>query len=134
MGLSKLGSETVGQIPPPGLRERELRRRVWWNIIFMDWYLSPMVGHSYLIHPAQFNTAFPANLNWEEMADGRRFEPRDRNQWSEAAFLISKAEVAESVRELVSFSRFGNRAPITICVVGPHQCGTSVDVRLHVGL
>ncbi|CAE6443038.1 unnamed protein product [Rhizoctonia solani] len=100
MGLSKLGSEPAGQVPPPGLRERELRRRVWWNIVFMDWYLSPSVGHSYLIHPAQCTTAFPANLDWEEMVDGRRFEPRPRDQWTGAAFLIAKAEVAESVREL----------------------------------
>ncbi|CAE6495509.1 unnamed protein product [Rhizoctonia solani] len=100
MGLSKLGSETVGQVPPPGLRERELRRRVWWNIVFFDWYLSPSVGHSYLIHPAQCTTAFPANMDWEEMVEGRRFEPRPRDQWTGAAFLIAKAEVAESVREL----------------------------------
>ncbi|CAE6496745.1 unnamed protein product [Rhizoctonia solani] len=100
MGLSKLGSEAIGRVPPPGLRERELRRRVWWNIVFMDWYLSPSVGHSYLIHPAQCTTAFPANLEWEEMVDGRRFEPRPRNQWTGAAFLIAKAEVSESVREL----------------------------------
>ncbi|KDN43263.1 hypothetical protein RSAG8_06230, partial [Rhizoctonia solani AG-8 WAC10335] len=100
IGLSKLGSETVGRVPPPGLRERELRRRVWWNIVFIDWYLSPSVGHSYLIHPAQCTTAFPANLDWEEMVDGRRFEPRPRDQWTGAAFLIAKAEVAESVREL----------------------------------
>jgi hypothetical protein len=103
MGLSKLGSEPIGQIPPPGLRERELRRRVWWNVVFMDWYLSPSVGHSYLIHPAQCTTALPANLNWEEMVDGRRFEPKDRNQWTGASFLIAKVGLAESVRELVSF-------------------------------
>ncbi|CUA77143.1 potential fungal transcription factor with N terminal zinc cluster domain most similar to that of HAP1 [Rhizoctonia solani] len=100
MGLSKLGSEPVGQVPAPGLRERELRRRVWWNIVFMDWYLSPSVGHSYLIHPAQCTTALPANLDWEEMVDGRRFEPRPRDQWTGAAFLIAKAELAKSVREL----------------------------------
>ncbi|CAE7065187.1 unnamed protein product [Rhizoctonia solani] len=100
MGLSKLGAEAVGHVPPPGLRDRELRRRVWWNIVFMDWYLSPSVGHSYLIHPAQCTTAVPANLDWEEMVDGRRFEPRPRDQWTGAAFLIAKAEVAESVREL----------------------------------
>ncbi|KAG8730714.1 hypothetical protein FRC11_005991 [Ceratobasidium sp. 423] len=58
------------------------------------------VGHSYLIHPAQCTTAFPANLDWEEMVDGRRFEPRPRDQWTGAAFLIAKAELAESVREL----------------------------------
>ncbi|CEL56223.1 putative transcriptional regulatory protein C1F7,11c OS=Schizosaccharomyces pombe (strain 972 / ATCC 24843) GN=SPAC1F7.11c PE=4 SV=1 [Rhizoctonia solani AG-1 IB] len=107
MGLSKLGSETVGHVPPPGLRERELRRRVWWNIVFLDWYLSPSVGHSYLIHPAQCNTAFPANLDWEEMTDGRRFEPRPRDQWTGAAFLIAKAEVAESVRELSDHTNAG---------------------------
>ncbi|CAE6437487.1 unnamed protein product [Rhizoctonia solani] len=100
MGLSKLGSEAIGHVPPPGLRERELRRRIWWNIVFMDWYLSPSVSHSYLIHPAQCTTAFPANLDWEEMVEGRRFEPRPRDQWTGAAFLIAKAEVAESVREL----------------------------------
>ncbi|KAJ1306556.1 hypothetical protein OPQ81_007557 [Rhizoctonia solani] len=100
MGLSKLGSEPIGQVPPAGLRVRELRRRVWWNIVFMDWYLSPSVGHSYLIHPAQCTTAFPANMDWEEMVDGRRFEPRPRDQWTGASFLIAKAELAESVREL----------------------------------
>ncbi|KAB5593921.1 transcriptional regulatory protein [Ceratobasidium theobromae] len=99
-GLSKLGSEPQGQIPPPGLRKRELGRRVWWNIVFLDWYLSPTVAHSYLVHPAQCTTDFPANLDWEEMRDGFRFEPKDRSQWTGASFLIAKAGLAESVREL----------------------------------
>lgn len=102
MGLSKLGSEVVGQIPPPGLRDRELKRRVWWNLVFLDWYLSPFVGHTYLIHPAQCNTDLPANADWDELQDGKVFQPKNRKQWSGTAFLIAKSEVARSVRELVS--------------------------------
>ncbi|KAG9094259.1 hypothetical protein FRC06_011005 [Ceratobasidium sp. 370] len=100
MGLSKLGSEPVGEVPPPGLRERELKRRVWWNLVFLDWYLSPMAGHTYLIHPAQTTTALPANADWDELQDGVVFEPRERKVYTSSAFLITKAEVAVSVREL----------------------------------
>ncbi|KAF8600482.1 hypothetical protein BDV93DRAFT_262948 [Ceratobasidium sp. AG-I] len=100
MGLSKLGSEVDGQIPPQGLRERELKRRVWWNLVFLDWYLSPFCGHTYLVHPSQCNTGLPANADWDELQDGKVFEPRGRKQWSGTAFLIAKSEVAKSVREL----------------------------------
>lgn len=64
--------------------------------------MSPSCGHTYLVHPAQCNTAIPANADWGELQDGKVFEPRDRKQYSGAAFLIGKSEVARSVRELVS--------------------------------
>ncbi|KAG8719424.1 hypothetical protein FRC09_011144 [Ceratobasidium sp. 395] len=100
MGLAKLGTEPVGSVPPPGLLRRELKRRVWWNLVFLDWYLSPMAGYTYLIHPAQMTTGMPANVDWDELIDGEVFEPQERGVYTSGSFLGVKCEVAVSVREL----------------------------------
>ncbi|KAG8685819.1 hypothetical protein FRC08_012899, partial [Ceratobasidium sp. 394] len=100
MGLSKLGSEPVDKVPPPGLRECELKQRIWWKLVFLDWYLSPIANHTYLIHPAQMTTVLPANTNWDQLRDRVVFGLKERKVYTTSAFLIAKAEVAVSVREL----------------------------------
>ncbi|QRV88596.1 Fungal specific transcription factor domain [Ceratobasidium sp. AG-Ba] len=107
MGLSKLGSEPVGQVPAPGLLEREVKRRVWWNLVFLDWYLSPMGGNTYLIHPGQMTTSPPTNADWSELRDGVQFEPQERKNYTTASFLITKTELAASVRELTDHINAG---------------------------
>ncbi|KAF8757583.1 hypothetical protein RHS01_03479 [Rhizoctonia solani] len=43
---------------------------------------------SFLSHPSRtMYHGLSANLEWEEMVDGRRFEPRPRNQWTGASIF-----------------------------------------------
>lgn len=55
LGLSRLGAEQQarnGELLPTwtgrwqSLIQREVGRRVWWNLVFMDWSLAPSYNFS----------------------------------------------------------------------------------------
>lgn len=63
LGLSRLGAESTssGQAKSSpmwtgrweSVIEREVGRRIWWNLVFLDWALSPSYNFSCSIHPDQ---------------------------------------------------------------------------------
>lgn len=74
MGINRLGAEDPNPLPPgqqarrwsgrwESLVTREIGRRVWWQLVFLDWSLSPSYGYACTIHPDQMNTAFPGNVS-----------------------------------------------------------------------
>ena len=100
-GLSKLTAEKLGETPKPGLLKREaskrviktlsrlltvsyqLGRRAWWNLIERDWTLSLRMGNTYVVNPHQNFSELPANLEWEDLENGRRdFLPRGWESWT----------------------------------------------------
>lgn len=64
LGLSRLGSETQGAegeeraMPMwkgrwESLIQREVGRRIWWNLVFLDWSLAPSYNYASSIQPDQ---------------------------------------------------------------------------------
>ncbi|EJU03431.1 hypothetical protein DACRYDRAFT_21034 [Dacryopinax primogenitus] len=99
-GLHRLGQEPHGVAPPKGLIQRELRRRVWWNVVFLDWNISTQMNSTYLIHPNQCNTAKPMNLDWDDMVEGRPLPTKPTVERTSASMLLAKVGLAGTVREL----------------------------------
>lgn len=72
MGINRLGAEETdvkpGQRPRvwrgrwESVIAREVGRRCWWQLVFLDWSLAPSYGYACSIHPNQMDTAFPANV------------------------------------------------------------------------
>ncbi|KIJ45341.1 hypothetical protein M422DRAFT_46803 [Sphaerobolus stellatus SS14] len=79
IGLNNVVNDTPGDVPPPGLFKRELWRRIWYNVVYLDWRFSVPIGDSYFITDTSFTTELPANLEWHEMAEGAVFKPNPRN-------------------------------------------------------
>ncbi|KIM23189.1 hypothetical protein M408DRAFT_332483 [Serendipita vermifera MAFF 305830] len=101
MGLNKLSPEKVGSAQRPGLLKRELGRRAWWNLVERDWSLSPRVGHSYAVNPAQNFCDFPANTGWEEFSFRQSaFKQQPRGIWTSASLFLARIDVARGNREL----------------------------------
>ena len=55
LGLSRLGAEPEGGVDKPlpmwtgrweSLIQREVGRRVWWNLVFLDWAQASSYSHS----------------------------------------------------------------------------------------
>ncbi|KAK8845281.1 hypothetical protein IAR55_005994 [Kwoniella newhampshirensis] len=68
LGLHRLGKEDVGletSWPKPWQNplHREIGRRVWWNIVFLDWSHALSHGMTYCVHSRQNFTAFPSNVD-----------------------------------------------------------------------
>ena len=57
--LSSGGSESSEQ----SLLEREMGKRVWWYLVWLDWSHALSHGGSYSIHPAHNRTNLPANVD-----------------------------------------------------------------------
>ena len=106
-GMSKLTAEKIGETPKPGLLKREasttviktlnqlltdshqLGRRAWWNLIERDWTLSLRMGNTYVVNPHQNFSELPANLEWEDLENGRRdFLPRGWESWTVQWLLL----------------------------------------------
>lgn len=57
MGLSRLGGEGAQSAKWTGqwasLTQREVGRRLWWNLVFLDWNIAPSYHYSSSIQPNQ---------------------------------------------------------------------------------
>lgn len=60
MSVPQQKKHTSADTPKPTLFESEMRRRIWWDIVYYDLLVSDVMGHPPLIPEKSFSTAFPA--------------------------------------------------------------------------
>nr|XP_018265162.1 nuclear protein [Kwoniella dejecticola CBS 10117]OBR87320.1 nuclear protein [Kwoniella dejecticola CBS 10117] len=104
LGLSRLGAEqqAVDGKPLPmwtgrweSLIQREVGRRIWWNLVFLDWQLAPSYNFSCSIQPDQIKTALPANIEDEDIIDERPFKPQPISVRTGMSFQLARLKFAE---------------------------------------
>ncbi|WRT64492.1 uncharacterized protein IL334_001424 [Kwoniella shivajii] len=104
LGLSRLGAEqqAVDGKPLPmwigrweSLIQREVGRRIWWNLVFLDWQLAPSYNFSCSIQPDQIKTALPANIEDEDIIDGQPFNPQPLAVRTGMSFQLARLKFAE---------------------------------------
>nr|XP_019008195.1 nuclear protein [Kwoniella pini CBS 10737]OCF46976.1 nuclear protein [Kwoniella pini CBS 10737] len=104
LGLSRLGAEqqAVDGKPLPmwtgrweSLIQREVGRRIWWNLVFLDWQLAPSYNFSCSIQPDQIKTALPANIEDEDIIDDRPFKPQPISVRTGMSFQLARLKFAE---------------------------------------
>ncbi|KAM0751752.1 hypothetical protein T439DRAFT_324943 [Meredithblackwellia eburnea MCA 4105] len=106
LGLSRLGAESETRKTKwpdawKSFRRRETGRRVWWNLVGLDWSHATAHSATYCIHPGQNHTAFFSNVNDEDMVDGPAFINRPLEEYTESTFQIYKMHFIILYRELV---------------------------------
>lgn len=77
--------------------ERELGRRIYWNLIWHDWSHSSANYGVYSIHPTQSRTDLPTNA----IISGSEVIPKSLEEYTPALFLIFSARYVDAFRQTV---------------------------------
>ncbi|KAI5474464.1 Zn(2)-C6 fungal-type transcription factor [Pseudohyphozyma bogoriensis] len=108
LGLHRLGSNSETMPPddpalPPGKNslKRETAVRLFNILVVIDSLLSDSSSfRCYLLHPSQYNTALPSNLNYSELSrtEWRTPTPAPSSVLTDASFEIAQCKYAAQVR------------------------------------
>ncbi|GAA5972560.1 hypothetical protein JCM11641_001900 [Rhodosporidiobolus odoratus] len=108
MGLHRLGSNPKTMPPddpalPPGSNalKRETAVRLFNHLVNIDSWTSDSPSlRCYLLHPSQYNTARPLNLNQRELSrtDWRTPAPHPLTVYTDASFQLVQCKTAEQIR------------------------------------
>ncbi|RFU24475.1 hypothetical protein B7463_g11863, partial [Scytalidium lignicola] len=93
MRLSIDGSHYA--IPP---FEAEMRRRLWWQIILIEYRVAELSGAGTSMVNYVWNTKFPANVNDSDLFPDMRGPPIERSGLTEMTFVRLRCEVCQFIR------------------------------------
>ncbi|WWD22223.1 hypothetical protein CI109_106714 [Kwoniella shandongensis] len=93
LGLHRLGNEDVGletSWPKPWQDplKREIGRRVWWNIVYLDWSHALSHGMTYCVHSKQNFTAFPSNVDDTDITHQSVPTPKPLAEYTTSSYTI----------------------------------------------
>ncbi|TXT08180.1 uncharacterized protein COLE_05104 [Cutaneotrichosporon oleaginosum] len=120
LGISRLGAEqqSVDGRPLPmwkgrweSLIQREVGRRIWWQLVFLDWSLAPSYNYASSIQPDQIKTALPANIEDEDLVDGQPLCPQPLNVRTRMSFQLAKLKFAEISQRQIWQANNNNHPP-----------------------
>jgi len=94
MGYAYIGEEEISE-HNPGVQLRELKRRLWWTLVTLDWRYAGNTQAMHILSPDSFTTSMPSNVNLEEVTDNRAFSPEKDSVPTDATLLRSKCFIAE---------------------------------------
>lgn len=135
MGLSRLGAEAEPKpgVEPPkwkapweSLIKREVGRRLWWNLVFLDWSLAPSYNFASTIHPDQIKTALPANVNDEDLIEGQPLRPKPLSERTSMSYHLARLRFAEISQRQIWQANASPHPPYTFIL--------SVDTELRKAL
>ncbi|KAF5379255.1 hypothetical protein D9757_010680 [Collybiopsis confluens] len=104
LGISRLGSESITKTYSGiwnSVVKREVARRIWWSLIFNDWSHAAAHNGAYSVHPSQNHTAFPANVNDDDLVDGFPLKERPITEYTEMTLSLTRFRFVEIYREIV---------------------------------
>lgn len=81
------GGQDVGQ---ESKLERELSKRVWWYLIWLDWSHALSHGGSYAIHPNHNRTNLPANVDDEDLESLGSLKAKPLEEYTVSVLIISR--------------------------------------------
>ncbi|GMK56923.1 hypothetical protein CspeluHIS016_0307630 [Cutaneotrichosporon spelunceum] len=120
LGISRLGAEqqSVEGRPLPmwkgrweSLIQRELGRRIWWQLVFLDWSLAPSYNYASSIQPDQIKTALPANIEDEDLDDDQPLRPQPPDVRTRMSFQLAKLKFAEISQRQIWQANNNNHPP-----------------------
>lgn len=80
--------------------EREVGRRIYWNLIWLDWSHASSNGGMYSIHPSQSHTALPSNCAF----NGSQLVPKSPEEYTTSLYLIFSCRYVEILRNIIDDS------------------------------
>ncbi|PWN36511.1 uncharacterized protein FA14DRAFT_3483 [Meira miltonrushii] len=81
--------------------ERELGKRVWWYLVWLDWSHALSHGGCYAIHPSHNRTNLPANINDEDLTASATVVPKPLEEYTSMSFTIWKLRFLDVYRQTI---------------------------------
>lgn len=88
MGVHKDGS-SLGLNP----FDTEMRRRLWWQLIFLDFRVAELSGSGSMGHMASWHVRLPSNINDSDIWPGMTEEPVTQERGTEMIFCLTRYEL-----------------------------------------
>lgn len=105
LGLHRDGSSL--KIPP---FDAEIRRRTWWQIVFLDGNASKMAGAGFPAWLAKFDTRIPMNVSDSDLSPTMKELPTEKEGATEMLVCCLRYETAQAIRSAKSMHYgFGHR-------------------------
>jgi hypothetical protein len=83
--------------------ESEIRRRTWWQIVFLDGQASKLAGAGFPTWLAKFDTRLPLNISDSDLSPTMKESPIEKEGATEMLFCSLRYEVAEALRKSGTF-------------------------------
>ncbi|KAK3309903.1 uncharacterized protein B0T15DRAFT_381513, partial [Chaetomium strumarium] len=90
---------------------REVKRRIWWQLVGTDWMLGFMGGPTegtYSIHPRHMNVKYPRNLNDNDIATWDESTTAPLNVHTQMSFSLQRIRIAEIARSILDARQPGS--------------------------
>jgi hypothetical protein len=103
----RLGIQLDGagqKIPPPPF-EAEIRRRTWWQIVFLDGQATKLAGAGYPTWLEQWDTKPPLNVSDSDLSPTMKEIPSEKEGATEMIFVRLRGEVGSFVRKMGRMNR-----------------------------
>ncbi|KAI9172209.1 putative transcriptional regulatory protein [Paramyrothecium foliicola] len=104
MGLQRDGAKLGGLSP----LEIEMRRRIWWAILVLDYRSSEEIGSDPAISPGSFDTQIPTNLNDADIGPTSTEIPAAREGRSDCAVPLVTYEICDISRQFLNAASAGS--------------------------
>jgi hypothetical protein len=81
--------------------EREIGKRVWWYLVWLDWSHALSHGGSYSINPAHNKTNLPTNIDDEDLEDEGILQAKPLEEYTSTSFTIWRLRFLIAYRECI---------------------------------
>jgi hypothetical protein len=78
--------------------DAEIRRRTWWQIVFLDGHSSKLAGAGFPAWLAKFDTQIPKNISDSDLSPTMKEPPQDKEGATEMIFCCLRYETAQALR------------------------------------
>ncbi|TVY83010.1 Aurofusarin cluster transcription factor aurR2 [Lachnellula suecica] len=78
--------------------DAEMRRRTWWQIIFLDGHASKLAGAGFPAWHTQFDAKVPLNISDSDLSPAMKDPPTEKEGATEMIFCSLRYDVAEAIR------------------------------------
>ncbi|KAE8441170.1 hypothetical protein EG329_005799 [Mollisiaceae sp. DMI_Dod_QoI] len=78
--------------------DAEIRRRTWWQIVFLDGHSSKLAGAGFPAWLAKFDTKIPLNISDSDMSPTMKEPPKEKEGATEMLFVCLRYETAQALR------------------------------------
>jgi len=87
--------------------DAEIRRRTWWQIVFLDGHSSKLAGAGFPAWLAKFDTRIPMNISDSDLSPTMKELPTEKEGATEMIFCCLRYETAQALRAAKSVHRKG---------------------------
>lgn len=93
-----MGIDNESTLAKSTIFEAEMRRRLWWSLVFFDNRASEMASHKSTTLTPLWDCNIPLNVNDSDLRPDMKEPPVVRNQCTDAFFAVVRSELGEFVR------------------------------------